>query len=34
MMDDVFVDDKAGKPSGIHEFIARRPMIVCRQQRR
>ncbi len=26
-MDYVFVDDKAGKPSGIHEFIARRPIL-------
>jgi hypothetical protein len=25
--DYVFVDDKAGKPSGIHEFIARRPIL-------
>ncbi len=26
-MDYVFVDDKAGKPSGIHEFIGRRPIL-------
>ena len=26
-MDYVFVDDKAGNPSGIHEFIARRPIL-------
>ena len=26
-MDYVFVDDKSGKPSGIHEFIARRPIL-------
>lgn len=25
--DYVFVDDKAGKPAGIHEFIARRPIL-------
>jgi phosphoglycolate phosphatase-like HAD superfamily hydrolase len=27
-MDDLFVDDKAGKPEGIHQFIGRRP-IAC-----
>ncbi|MBU9762898.1 haloacid dehalogenase-like hydrolase [Mycobacterium sp. TNTM28] len=26
-LDYVFVDDKAGKPSGIHEFIGRRPIL-------
>jgi phosphoglycolate phosphatase-like HAD superfamily hydrolase len=26
-MDYVFVDDEAGKPSGIHEFVARRPIL-------
>ena len=25
--DYVFVDDKAGKPAGIHEFIGRRPIM-------
>jgi hypothetical protein len=27
-MDNVFVDDKAGKPAGIHEFIGQRPIAV------
>lgn len=27
-MDNLFVDDKAGKPAGIHEFIGKRPIAV------
>ena len=27
-MDNLFVDDKAGKPAGIHQFIGRRPIAV------
>lgn len=27
-LDEVFVDDKAGKPAGIHEFIGKRPIAV------
>ncbi len=27
-MDSVFIDDKAGKPAGIHQFIGRRPIAV------
>ena len=27
-MDHIFVDDKAGKPAGIHQFIGRRPIAV------
>jgi hypothetical protein len=27
-MNDLFIDDKAGKPAGIHQFIGRRP-IAC-----
>jgi hypothetical protein len=25
-MDDLFIDDKSGKPVGIHQFIGRRPI--------
>ena len=27
-LDNLFVDDKAGKPAGIHQFIGRRPVVV------
>ena len=27
-MDNLFVDDKAGKPAGIHQFIGQRPIVV------
>ena len=27
-LDNLFVDDKAGKPAGIHQFIGRRPIVV------
>ena len=27
-LDNLFVDDKAGKPAGIHQFIGRRPIMV------
>jgi hypothetical protein len=27
-MDNLFIDDKAGKPAGIHQFIGRRPIAV------